>query len=261
MTAPSRDDELERFSFKYDPEQVLQPKRSWHWILLGGLFFVALGVAATLGVMHLVSGPSTSVLEPTVRADLRIAGTVDEKALLLIDIGGPSSQIKVATTTTNTVVIQDLTRGRFRAITAALAPQKDRLAYLREEEGHRSAIVIDLDSGSDTKVGEDKLWAAADGATIEPCSWSPIVWSPDSTRFCFFGCDKTRSVLVIVEAETELTPVVVKNTETAQNPPRQVFWLDNQNILYTEFDFTTEQPKVSRIGACSHCAPLSVYER
>ena len=229
-------------------------------MLLGGLFLVALGVAATLGVVHLASEPSSSMLEPTRRADLIIAGTVEEKALLLIDTTGSSSQIKVATTTTNTVIVQDLTRGRFRAIAAALAPQEDRLAYLREEEGHRSAIVAYLGSGSVTYLEQDKLWTAAEGAKVEPCSWSPVVWSPDGTRFCFFGCDKTRSVLIVVEAETELTPIVVKNTEAIQSSPRQVYWLDDQSLLYTELDATTGQTRVNRIGACSYCVPLSVYE-
>ena len=258
---PPRDDELDAYSFNYDPDKVLQPQRKWGWILACALLLVALSVAATLGVTRLVHAPSSPAIEPTVSADVVIAGTIDEMALLLIATNGSSSEIKVASTTANTVIVQDLTRGRFRALAAALSPQKDRVVYLQEEEGHRAAIVIDLDSGSVTVVEKDKLRDAAGGANLEPCSWSPVVWSPNGTRFCFFGCDRTTSVLVVVEAETELTPVVIKKTESAQKPPRQVFWLDNDSLLYTHFDVSTKQTWVRRIEARSASDPLSVYGR
>ena len=255
------DDELDAYSFNYDPDKVLQPQRKWGWILACALLLIALSVAATLGITRLIRAPSSPAIEPTIKADVVIAGTVDETALLLIATDGSSSEIKFASTTTNTVIVQDLTRGRFRALAAGLSPEKDRVVYLHEEEGHRAAIIVDLNSGSITAVENDKLWTAAGGTKLEPCSWSPVSWSPDGARFCFFGCDRTTSVLVVVEAETELTPAVIKNTESTQKPPRQVFWLDNDSLLYTHFDPSTKQTWVRRIEARSASDPLPVYGR
>jgi hypothetical protein len=260
MDSPSRDSELDKFSFEYDPEKAPQPKwKSILWTLAGVLLLVILSVAGTLGITKRLSAPRNASIEPAVNAEVFIAGTVGETALLLSGDTGAFSEIEVLSTTTDTFAVRDLTYGKFRALAAALAPQQDRLVYVREEDGSRAVIVVNLDSGSSTVVGTGDPQSGTVGAKTEPCSWSPVTWSPDGSRFCFFGCDKTGSVLMVVEAETELTPFSIKNTKAAQTPPRQVFWLNNENLLYTQFSASTGETQVNRISANAGALPLLVY--
>jgi hypothetical protein len=253
-------DEIEESAFKYDPERVLQPKWKWVWALVAACLLVMIvSIAGTLGVTRWLHATPAAEIEPLAKLNVLIAGTVDETALLLVDMHGASSQIKVASTTTDTLVVRDFTRGRFQASSAALSPVKDRLAYIREEDGHRTAVMVDLSNSNSAVVKEDDLRVSGAGTRIEPCSWSPVAWSPDGESFSFFGCGRTTSVLVVVQAETELTPVIIQKTETAQASPRQVFWLNDDSLLYTQFDPSTEETWVSRVSAKADAVPLSVY--
>ncbi|MBE7553149.1 MAG: hypothetical protein HS126_18915 [Anaerolineales bacterium] len=262
MTDPSQNEELNKYAFQYDPQQVLRPKRQTGWIIIGVLLCILLGVAGTLGVIRWLNLPVSNALpESTPVADLIIAGAVNETALVIIDTHNESSQLKIANTTTNTVVIQDLTRGKLKALAASLSVQKDRVAFIKEEDGHRDVIVINTGTGLTTPLERAKLIVPTLGTQIEPCSWSPIAWSPDGARFSFFGCDKTTSMLIVVEAQTELTPVVLTNTQATQTPNRQAVWLNNENLLYTHLDPTTEQTWISRIGILTDSVPFPVYGR
>jgi hypothetical protein len=259
MATPTDEEELQRRAAQYNPELERRTGRGWALGLLLVIVIVAT-VAATLGVVRWRSVQSAALPVPRLAAaDVSVAHTVGESALLLVGAGGAYNQIKLASTTTDAVMVQDLTRGRSQVFSAALAPQKDRLAYVREEGGHTTAGVIELATGNSIALEAQKLSAAAEGATLLPCSEGPVSWSPNSKRFCFLACDRNTSVLVVVEAEAELTPIVIKATRSPQEPLRQVFWLNDESLLYTHADAATKHTLVSRVDACSDCAPLSVY--
>lgn len=262
MANPPRDEELERFKYKYDPELARLPERNWGWIIMIGLLGIVLGVGVTLGLVRWQANPVglLPAAPSELKADATIAGAIDEVALLLVDTDATTSQIKIAKTTTDTVVVQDVTREKVRALAAALSPHKDQVVYLDEEDGNRAAAVIDIDTGLSRTLSRDKLAWAAQGNRVEPCSWSPVAWSPNGEHFAFFGCSSTASILVVVAAGTELTPVVLKNTEAGQEPSRQVFWLDDEHLIYTHLDTATKQMRISRTGIQAKAVPVSIYE-
>lgn len=67
--------------------------------------------------------------------------------------------------------------------------------------------------------------------------------------------DALRSVALSLQLSM-LIPAI-----SAQSHPRQVFWLDDENLLYTDYDVDTGQTWVRRIQACIDCKPLNVYGR
>jgi hypothetical protein len=262
VTETRTDKELEELSFEYDPDTAPQPP--WRWVVstaAASVLLVVLGLAWGTGISKCSHRPSDPVAEPTSSPSIRIADAAGEMALLLLEEAGTVEEMKVISTTASTAVIQDLPQGKFRPLAAALSPEQDSVAYLREDNGHRVAGVVDLQRGSDALLDQDKLEAAAGGTTLQPCSWSSVAWSPDGLSFSFFGCTRDRSLLVVVVAETELSPIVIKKTEAAEETPRQAFWLNDTSLLYTYSDATTGEIGVNRVQACPDCVPHSMYKR
>ena len=261
MDTPAHDEVLKGYSKELEPDQVLPSKWKWIWSWIGlALLFMVLGAGILAGTTRMLSEHWPPVSAPTSAANVSISESVDEMALLLISTSESSSEIKVTNFATNSNWVKTMAQGNFRSLAAALSPHKDRLVYIREEEGHRNAIVIDLASSNSVSVDKDRLRIAASGASIEPCSWSSVAWSPNGKRFCFFGCGKDASVLVVVEAETELSPIVIKNTRSGQSTARQVSWINSDNLLYTYTDASTQQSQISRTEVGSDRVPISVYK-
>ena len=95
--------------------------------------------------------------------------------------------------------VLNLSRGRFTTNAAALSPQLDRLAYIRDENDRRTAEVITVTNSTAVTLLEKDLMDANCGSLLAPCDWSSIVWSPNGKRFAFFGCGNNLSALVFVE--------------------------------------------------------------
>lgn len=261
MSSSFRDKALEGLSFEYDPKKIEKKRGTWKWRIIGAVISFILGVASTIGVIK-SCGATLSVNDHITQIDNKdlVIAEVLDKDILVIDKSDPlSTEIRVASITTNTINLTPPTHLSSQLLVTALAPQKDRFVYLQEEVGHRAAIVIDLTDNSRKIIDRNKLRTATGDIPIEPCSWSPVAWSLDSMRFSFFGCTRNTSVLVVIEAETELTPVVLTKTEAPQTPPRQIFWLNDKNLLYTSFDPSTKRTKVSQIDIDPNSNPLPVY--
>jgi len=254
------DRELQDFGHQFDPEQYERPKSQWPWLVGGAILLIVATVAVTLGRLRPLSpspGSQTPQRQMT-SVSLSVAGVIGEKVVILAGGDGQYSSIQVADTSPQAIQVLNLTRGRFATNAAMLSPQKDRLAYIRDEAGRRTAEVITITNSISVGLSEKELSDANGGVPLAPCAWSPIVWSPNGKRFAFFGCGNNLSALVCVDGTDKLTPIVLKQTDAAA-VARQVFWLDDDSLLYTSYDPTTGQAKVHRVAAVAGAAPLLVY--
>lgn len=260
------DQELKEYSFKYDPKiaMLYQDRwRWWRWLIFTGVLIAVVAAAFTVGIMRWGTNAYLllwTTVQPDQRADFRITEIIDETALLLLKPDGTSTQLRLTKNITGTATTQNIIRARGEILAAALSPEKDRVAYLVEADGYRSMTVMEIDALLSLTLERNRLKHPITGGQLEPCSWSPLAWAPDGNRFALFGCSMATSILVLVTAETELTPVILINTEAAQKPPRQLFWLDNSNLVYTHLDAATSRLWTNRIGDQADAIPSPVYQ-
>jgi len=258
----SRELELDKLSAQYDPEKAL--RNSWRWVatalvslvaVMGLSYAFARGVDRWSPMPHDRDGAELS-------ESVLLVETVGDTALLVVGDGSAFREIKVATTTTDTCVIQDVTRGRSMILSGSLSPTRDRVALVREDEGQRVVVLVDLATGSRESVRSEGLRDQSGRQTVtEPCSWSPIAWVPSGERFGFFGCDRDTSVILVVELGTEVSPFRLKKTEAPAERTRQLSWLDEVSLMYTSSCPETGESEVNRITACPDCVPFLVYKR
>ena len=258
----TKPEELEELLRSVSPAETLRRERSQLWIiLLLVLILLAALVIMASGVLRLPRAvPSVAIpRQPT--PELLVAGAADGKALLLVGEGSTYRQVKMATVSTDTVKVEDLSRGRAQVLAAALSLKGGLVACIREENGHRLAVTLDIATGRESALPADKLANPVGGPPLEPCSWSPVVWSPDGSRFSCFACDAARSFLVIVNARGELSPIVLQKTQSGQEHVRQVQWLDDQALLYTQLDAQTRQVSAWWVRPEADFEPVLVYGR
>lgn len=248
-----------------DPFESWANKQTWEWgWVVAGSLIALVTAALTLGLVQLWFNSRPLLLSAQLKPEtsLPLAGAAGETTLLLLKPDDSSSQLKLAKTTTDTVTIQNVIRERGQILTAALSPQEKHVVYIKEEGGYKALTVIDLVTGQSTPLERGKLGQTSQGIQIEPCPWSPLAWSPDGGHVAIFGCSRTASAVVVVPAETQSTAAtVLKKTEAAPNPPRQLFWLDNASLIYTHLDTSTDQVQISRISIQADATPLAVYHQ
>lgn len=238
-------------------------------MIIGALIIAIVSILSTVGIIKWRTNETSfqesdvSVVtkdETEVFNNIYFADAFANTTLLLVGSEGDYTEIKVATTTTHTVQIQDLTRGKFRVLSAALSPTGGYVAYIREETDRRMVEIIDRSLGRGERVKAVNFWAAAQGQTVEPCFWSPIAWSPDGEHFAFFGCNSTISMLVVVTADGE--PLVVdESTHNSHPGPRQLAWLDERSLIHTQYHPDTDTTTAHRLFLNAETAPLLIYER
>lgn len=231
-----------------DPGNVRPTTHSWVLSLLAALVLVAL----TAGITRAIVTQNQRLPKVGIKAsepDLLISSFSGDHFVLLVGEEGVFNQIKLTTATTNTVNVRDLAQGTFSPKSAALDAQRTRVAYIGENNGHRYAVVVDLSTGASNILDNDKLKGGPLGKAVEPCTWSPISWSPIGDSFAFFGCDRSESYLIVVRASTQLSPFVIRDTASKQPIGRQVFWIDEQNLIFSSVDPSTNRGWIGRVEA------------
>lgn len=258
----------------YDPEnfdsEAWQEKRKRQTGIIVGILAIALvSILGTTGVFRWRVKETASPEIPSATATINtaeffstlyLADTVTDTALLLVGSEGAYIEIKIADVTTDTVRIQDLTRGKFQASAAALSPSGNQVAYIREEANKRTVEVIDR-SGQSQTVKEVNYWVATRGKTAEPCFWSPIAWSPDGQHIAFFACNNTLSMLIVVEVAANNPLPVNKTTHSAYPGPRQLIWFDDDSLIHTQYNPDTDTTTAYRLFLDAKIDPVLVYER
>jgi phage tail tube protein FII len=264
-----KDDELTKAAPKFDPVEASKAKwQSLTWII-AAIAFIAVGVAGTLGFVRAdpfelgISNAASdlSAGQHEAEADVKIIDTVDETVVLLVGELGSYQEVKVAFTTEDTVKVQDVTRGQFETSSAALSPSQERLAYVREEADQQTVEIIDLEDGVRSVVNPNHLWDDAEKIQLEPCAWSQINWSTDSQRFAFFACYQNLSELIVIDAVPLIESTTITATRGTTPVPRQFRWIEEDALVYTQYDPISEQTAVRRIEIGSDTQPLLIYER
>ena len=109
-------------------------------------------------------------------------------------------------------------------------------------DGVAVAYKSDRNQGEVSIVNLDNNWRSAMDITIlqsvKPnlvlCEWTPIVWSPDSSRLAFFVCQaETKQSILMWMPATVSQPTVVSGTEIVSEEERQVQWLNDSQVVVT----------------------------
>ncbi len=255
-----------------NPDEYRKSKRRWGSPYLVFVLVSVSSVLITLGVlrMPLAGIPRIAPTSPATAGvndsesqsgDILVADIQGQRILLLFGTDDAYTEIKVATTTTNTRNIQELTRGKFEVLSAALSPSGDQVAYIREEGGKRTVEIIDRGVGQGKSIDPVNYWAATYGQTVAPCFWSPIVWSPDSAHFAFFGCTNTLSMLIVVEAAAGQPLPVNEITQSSYPGPRQLSWFDEASLIHTRYNPDSDTTTAYRFFLDPEVDSLIIYER
>lgn len=119
----------------------------------------------------------------------------------------------------------------YSATTAALSPDGTSVAY-RSGLDSGQIVVVNLTTNQRSRMDSNMLQPV--GPNLLLCDWTPIAWSPDSTRLVFYVCQTQmkQSTLMWMPATTS-QPKAVTGTEVSSMEARQVQWLNDSQVVVT----------------------------
>jgi len=116
----------------------------------------------------------------------------------------------------------------------SLSPDGRQIAYLSQQAGGQIVIVPVFQDQSYT-ISVDSLTPLGLG-TLKFCDWTPLVWHPTVKHLAFIACQVQEKYSIVVVADLTLVPPIpqiVADSLSESDRPRQLHWLDDQQLIFT----------------------------
>jgi Tol biopolymer transport system component len=244
--------------------QYLKPSGDSDKSPVRDIAIVILAVAAvsallTAGTIQLVNRERGSKVADQLRDDIELVGVSQQLAVVVVN-AGERREIKLLDT--EDLLVQDITRGQTTALTAALSPDGENLAFVSDSPDGPAVSLVNVKGGSPISlVGSALLKAGEDAGfnRLSICEWTNVSWSNESSRFSVFGCQKDESVIVVVNIGRTLDPVALADTRSKQEGPRKAMWLNDREILFNQKSEARGKTSLWKILADADASSVVVY--
>lgn len=250
-------DGSDRLPEHLDPYRISgkPPLRSMGMVIL---VVAAISALVTAGVIQLVNREFGSEASRG-QDDIKLISVSQQLAVVLASAEG-RREIKLLDT--QSLIVQDITRGQPTALTAALSPDGKRLAFMSDSPDGATVSVVEVEGGKPLSLAALTVLTAGKAVNFDHfavCNWTNISWSTDNARFLVFGCDKDESAVIIVDADQPLDLMVLANTRATQEGPREAIWLNDHEILFSQRNDSTGQTSLKKISADTQSHPVLIY--
>jgi len=191
--------------------------------------------------------------------DIKLVGASQQLAVVMVSTG-EHREIKLLDT--QNLLVQDVTRGQSTALTAALSPSGERLAYVTRSTDALIVFVVEVKGGRPMSLPASALLKAGEDvgfSNLSICEWTSVSWSDDGSRFLIFTCQKDESAITVVSVGRTLTPVILVDTLTTQQGPRQAIWLNDYEILFSQGSDAAGKTSLRRISANADALSVLIY--
>lgn len=116
----------------------------------------------------------------------------------------------------------------------ALSPTGQQIAYLSQQAGGQ-IVIVPVYQGQQYTISRDSL-TALDLGVLKFCDWTPLVWHPTAKYLAFIACQKQEKYSIVVVADLTVSPPthqIVADSLSDSDRPRQLHWLDDQQLIFT----------------------------